>query len=228
MCIITYVCSYFILCVYTLALLPALLQHHVGDDTDGGQVGVAKGQSSCSGDEVVGESVSHDWNLKITTESSDKGGDMEGKVEEDQQTVGYLATSATVQSRSSEVAGGANKLTRAPPEQVAGCSESLGSEQQNIWRQIEALNRPCYVQFSCMARLSSSTQQQDKDGLSPPGSKRARLVETTAAAHSPSEQTVELIFEWIQGDNKDLLHQIVQYLNNSTFQHQVAHSDNIK
>ena len=221
------------LCVYTLALLPALLQCYVGDDTDGGQVGVAKGQSSCSGDEVVGESVSHNWNLKITTESSDRGGTMEGKVEEDQQTVGYSdkATSvgsATVQSHSSELTGGANKLTRAPPEQVAGCSESLGSEQQNIWRQIEALDRPCYVQFSCMARLSSSTQQQDKDGLSPPGSKRAKLVETTAAAHSPSEETVELIFEWIRGDDKDLLHQIVQYLKNSTFQHQVAHSDNIK
>ena len=227
MCAVT---SFF--CVHTLALLPALLQHYIGDDTDGGQVGVAKGQGSCSGDEV-GERGSQDWNLKMAAHITDKGEDMAGRVgpgeEEDQLTVGYLdkttsAGSATAQSQCSELASGADKLTRAPPEQVAGCTESLGSELQHIWRQIEALNRPCYVQFSCMARLSSSTQQQDKDGLSPPGGKRAKLMETTAAAHSPSEETVELIFEWIQGDDKDLLHQIVQYLKNSTFQHQVAQS----
>ena len=215
-----------------LCILPALLQHYnVGDDTDRAQMSGTKGQISCSGDESGGRDLS----LKVAThltDSSDREGDMVGKVssgKEGQQAVGHLektpsVRTASVQSHGSLLASNANQQTRAPPEQVAGCSESQGSAGQHIWHQIEALNRPCYVQFGCTALLSSSGQQ-DKDGLSVPASKRARLVETTATAQNPSEETVELVFEWIQGDDKDLLHQIVQYLKNSTFQHQVTHSD---
>lgn len=97
------------------------------------------------------------------------------------------------------------------PELAVG-SESPGSEQQDVCLQIEALNSLCYVQFSCMARLSST---QDKDSVSPPGKKMK--LGTASPTVSKEESSVSLIFEWIQGDNKDLLHQIVQYLKNTGF-----------
>ena len=89
-------------------------------------------------------------------------------------------------------------------------SEST-SEQQDIWRQIEALNSPCYAQFSCNACLST----RDKPSISPLGKKTKLRMEPTADEEKDS--AVLLTFEWIEGDNKDILHQIVQYLKNTVF-----------
>lgn len=82
-------------------------------------------------------------------------------------------------------------------------------EQQDIWQQIEALNSPCYARFSCNACLSA----RDKPSISPPGKKAKLKMEPTA--DDDEDSAVLLTFEWIQGDNKDILHQIVQYLKNT-------------
>ena len=108
---------------------------------------------------------------------------------------------------------------------AAGCSESPGNEQQYyIRRQIETLNSPCHVQFSCEVYVSCSSAQLQlsKDGLLPSGKKKVRLCEApsqTIAAHNERENSILLTFEWITGDNRDLLHQVVQYLRNTNFKH---------
>lgn len=84
------------------------------------------------------------------------------------------------------------------------------TEQEDIRQQIEALNSPCYAQFSCNACIST----KDNPNISPPDKKAKLKMEPTA---DDKDTAVLLTFEWIQGDNKDTLHQIVQYLKNTIF-----------
>ena len=98
-------------------------------------------------------------------------------------------------------------------QQTEDTSEAQGSEAGDIQQQIEALSSPCYAQFSCTACVSSSAQP-----LVPPrGKKKRATLSTTETAASHRENTISLIFEWIEGDSKDLLYQIIQYLKNTTF-----------
>ena len=102
-------------------------------------------------------------------------------------------------------------------------SESrAGDEEQDIWRQIEALNSPCHVKFSCSI---TSIAGRGECVLSP--KKRARLASETHKEEGEEEEEEEeegrksvlVEFEWISGDSRDLLHQIVQYLKNTILKH---------
>ena len=98
---------------------------------------------------------------------------------------------------------------------IEGNVESAGSEKRDVLQQIEALNSPCHLQFSCKACVlpSATPQLMGEGGPSPP--KKSKMEER----QEPMEaRSVLLSFEWIEGDSKDLLHQIVQYLKNTTFQ----------
>ena len=92
-------------------------------------------------------------------------------------------------------------------------SASPENAQQDLWMQIEALKTPCYVQFGCRAQPSGLSL--DKESVFPP-EKKVKLEEPPLAAEAPEKSSaVSLTFEWIRGNNKDLLHQIVQYLKNT-------------
>ena len=76
---------------------------------------------------------------------------------------------------------------------------------RDIWQQIEALNSPCFVEFRCSVSCG--------EGESVP-SKRVRVSGDGVRVG----RRVSVEFEWISGEDRDLLHQIVQYLKNTTFQ----------
>ena len=94
-------------------------------------------------------------------------------------------------------------------------SESqAGDEEQEIWRQIEALNSVCHVRFSCTVALC--TGESTESVLSP--KKKAKLSSTERVSEQRGELECVLVeFHFIRGDSRDLLHQIVQYLKNTTF-----------
>lgn len=90
-------------------------------------------------------------------------------------------------------------------------SAALLSVEEDIWMKIEALKTPCYLQFTCTVTSCEETDYS-------PSEKRKKL-ETTGKETAKLSAPVIVIFEWIQGDNKDLLHQIVQYLKNTMTAH---------
>lgn len=102
-------------------------------------------------------------------------------------------------------------------QQREHCVESPGSEEEDVRQKIEALDRPCHIQFSCTAAvsLSPTSHQQSKDGgPSPP--KKARVTEERDPT---TERYILFSFQWIRGNTRESLHQIVQYLKNTTFQY---------
>ena len=88
-----------------------------------------------------------------------------------------------------------------------------GTERdRDIWQQIEALNSPCFVEFRCSVSCG--------EGESVP-SKRVRVSGDGVRVSGDGVRVgrrVSVEFEWISGEDRDLLHQIVQYLKNTTFQ----------
>lgn len=90
-------------------------------------------------------------------------------------------------------------------------SASLQSVEQDIWLKIEALKTPCYLLFTCTVSSCEETSYGS--------SEKRKKLEATSKDPPDHSAPVVLIFEWIQGDNKDLLHQIVQYLKNTMTAH---------
>ena len=92
----------------------------------------------------------------------------------------------------------------------------VGDNEQEIWRQIEALNSACHVRFSCT--VAPCTSDSAESVLSP--KKKPKLSsERVSGPEVEGKECVLLEFELISGENRDLLHQIVQYLKNTTFRH---------
>ena len=93
-----------------------------------------------------------------------------------------------------------------------------GDEEQEICRQIEALNSACHVRFSCT--VAPCTGNGAESVLSP--KKKAKLSSEIVSGPEEEEgkECALLEFELISGENRDLLHQIVQYLKNTTFRQQ--------
>lgn len=116
-------------------------------------------------------------------------------------------------------------LQSSPTSALAeGAMESLGSERGIILQQIETLNTPCYIQFSCI--VQTFTEESTSDVMSPSSLKKTRPTSPKNTESHASEtggeggprdnnNNILLMFEWIEGDNKDLLHQIVQYIKNT-------------
>ena len=90
-------------------------------------------------------------------------------------------------------------------------SASLQSVEEDIWMKIEASKTPCYLQFTCT--VSNCEETHDSP------SEKQKKLEAEGKETQKHSAPVVLIFEWIQGDNKDLLHQIVQYLKNTMTAH---------
>ena len=147
--------------------------------------------------------------------------DTEQREQRDISTLTVMRGTAVSEEDSTELAVGGSAATR-PVERN---SESrAGDEEQDIWRQIEALNSPCHVKFSCSI---TSMAGRGECVLSP--KKRARLASETHVEEGEEEEEEEeeeegrksvlVEFEWISGDSRDLLHQIVQYLKNTILKH---------
>ena len=123
-----------------------------------------------------------------------------------------------------------------------GVSQSETQRNRDVWQQIEALNTPCCVEFSCSvscepqegeeeesvlsptkrAKLSTCELQEGEEKesvLSPTSTKRAKLSTESGLTKGKEKDggSVVIVFEWIRGDGRDLLHQIVQYLKNTAF-----------
>ena len=113
--------------------------------------------------------------------------------------------------------GAAGSVTTATRDSATETAESNSESrtEQDIWRQIEALDSPCYVRFSCSLVCVSGRREGGEGELSPSPKKRVRL--SSEREEVEGGERVVLEFEWIGGDSRDLLHQIVQYLKNTTF-----------
>ena len=91
------------------------------------------------------------------------------------------------------------------PIEALKTSEDL---QRLAMQEIESLCTPCNVEFECSVLLSIAEKPHGQRH------KRPKLSTETAMPES-----ISLSLEFIQGDNKDLLHQISQYLKNKILQH---------
>ena len=81
----------------------------------------------------------------------------------------------------------------------------LEASEHKIMAELEALSTPCLIQFSCSLGY---THQEES-------SPKKRKLDTKAKALPKGEEDGLCVqFEWIDGKDKDSLHQIVQYLQN--------------
>ena len=96
-------------------------------------------------------------------------------------------------------------------------SAALRGTKETIRTQIEALKTPCYALFTCTVSVSS----QVDSGPSKKKRKSKETSETKNVCSSTCSGPISVTFEWIEGDSKDLLHQIMQYLRNTMVTHQI-------
>ena len=137
--------------------------------------------------------------------------------EEEVQAAQSSSEAAGVYDSGPSACGLVSRDTRGECEPLGLAVGSAAPEkaQQDLWMQIEALKTPCYVQFGCRAQPSGLSLDKESVFL-PEKKKKVKLEEPPLAAEAPEKSSaVSLTFEWIRGDNKDLLHQIVQCLKNT-------------
>ena len=141
----------------------------------------------------------------------------EEEEEEEVQAAQSSSEAAGVYDSGPSACGLVSRDTRGECEPLGLAVGSAAPEkaQQDLWMQIEALKTPCYVQFGCRAQPSGLSLDKESVFL-PEKKKKVKLEEPPLAAEAPEKSSaVSLTFEWIRGDNKDLLHQIVQCLKNT-------------
>ena len=112
----------------------------------------------------------------------------------------------------SSYATGECRLNDAPK-----ASAALHSAKETIWTQIEALKTPCYALFTCTVSVSNLVDSGPSKKLR----KSKETSETKKVCSSTCSGPISVTFEWIEGDSKDLLHQILQYLRNTMVTHQI-------
>ncbi len=86
------------------------------------------------------------------------------------------------------------------PQQSTSTRDDTEGLAAHVKQELEALCTPCYVAFECTATLESC--------------ETTRAKKANEKKDGEQNQGVLLSFEWLQGDDKDSLHQITQYLRN--------------
>ena len=81
----------------------------------------------------------------------------------------------------------------------------LEASERKLMAELVALSTPCSVQFSCS--LGHTGQEESSP-------KKRKLDSKAKAPPEGEEDGLFVQFEWIEGKDKDSLHQIVQYLQN--------------
>lgn len=108
------------------------------------------------------------------------------------------------------------------PERIDSHCELNSTEikvlEQRAMEELSTLSVPCNLEFSCC--LFNGDRLSEKDSIkkvkltSSRHSKKKKAV-TTSKKDSANEVTEFYIaFEWINGDDRDMLHQIVQFFHN--------------
>lgn len=79
--------------------------------------------------------------------------------------------------------------------------------------ELEALSTPCHMEFTCtiVSGCHDNNPSPKRRKSNDPLPQKKRKLSTDKA-----EETVGVFieFEWVEGEDKDLLHQIIQYLSN--------------
>ena len=121
--------------------------------------------------------------------------------------------------------GKEEKMIGLPPEEEGPLATSRSSEK-DVLDQFQALCVPCSIKFECSILINNSNRSR-KD--SPTTSKRLRMeMDDISFAteislgesggrlpQNYSDECVTVSLEWVSGENKDHLHQIMQYLKNN-------------
>ena len=89
---------------------------------------------------------------------------------------------------------------------VAKAEDPLGYQQD-----LEAVYTPCNVEFQCSLLLGRLGEEV---GAQVGTSKKCKLGEVDTIDSQEQSLMMYLSFEWIQGSERDLLHQITQYFRN--------------
>ena len=81
--------------------------------------------------------------------------------------------------------------------------------QQQL-KELEDMYTPCNVEFQCSILFGSPGEELGTQV----GARKSRTSSSDECGSQEQKLMIYLSFEWIQGNGRDLLHQITQYLNN--------------